>query len=846
MAIGLEGKFRFVPLAVLLLLSVMSSVNAVITATPNPNKFTNLTLDVSQITIANTVLSGSAFQYTGNWLWTPPASSNLAAANTIMATIPTSNNAMTLTIAPSSSNSMQFTFNGVSYYANTIGTNTIYGSWSFKGFVNDLNGNTLSLSLNSIGVNAVPTVTITPSNIVLDSGQSETYTATVSGGTGSFALRFANGTAGVWTTTNSYPINIDGDRCSSYNGNVYCVGGYDGAAMANVFFAKVLGGGGLGSWIATNTYPLNITTSACFVGGSNLYCVGGSAGSSYVNSNGVYYAPIFGGGGVGSWTASNTYPVNLTDHTCASYNGFVYCVGGQTGACGGCGVVANVYYANILSAGGVGTWTTTNAYPVANYRNSCNAWAGYLYCVAGSEGLDVNYAKIFSGGGVGSWTATNSYPGVSFNYYISCSAYNAYLYCFGGYNGTFLNNVYYSPILSGGGVGTWTVANSFPLSSFSVTSCPASNGTFDCVGGYVSGVGPSTNVYYMGAAFKANTISSPGGSGTFSFVPVQGTRKFILSSTDIGATAPFVFNSVSNTIVTDPTLASIGFTASNSPAPPSTYQVLSATISGGTAPYTYNYQISNSVGLVANALYTGNSVTSNTFTFQTNSVWGSGTLTANLIVKDNATTHASVTNTLTFLLQNNMLTATITGNPSFAQYWQNVVIQFNGLQTINNQSVWSLYVNGKLFGTTNSLLNWSEQNQPGNYNLVFENPGNTNYTNYTTATTLSVAGVGSGGSVPPPTPPPTSSSTTIPTTTSTTPTTLPATSVVVSSITVSTTALTTLTTSTTTANTITSVVTTVHTTTIQQQSLTDTLVDSIISVLNWLLQPLGIRIPDAG
>lgn len=90
------------------------------------------------------------------------------------------------------------------------------------------------------------------------------------------------------------------------------------------------------------------------------------------------------------------------------------------------------------------------------------------------------------------------------------------------------------------------------------------------------------------------------------------------------------------------------WTASNNPAG-GAFQVLTATTDGatGTAPYTYNFQVYNSVGLV----FTNTVTTSATSTFNAfvqNSAWGSGTFTANVKITDSASTPATITNTLTY------------------------------------------------------------------------------------------------------------------------------------------------------------------------------------------------------
>ncbi len=118
------------------------------------------------------------------------------------------------------------------------------------------------------------------------------------------------------------------------------------------------------------------------------------------------------------------------------------------------------------------------------------------------------------------------------------------------------------------------------------------------------------------------------------------------------------------------------------------------------------------------------------------------------------------------------LKVTISGNPGSAGFYSAVNITFTGTPTIGNQSAWSLYVNGALFGKTDSVMHWTEQGSPGTYSFLFKNPGNSNYTNLTAGTTLNVQSINSGGTggtavLPPTTSAPKTSTTTISTTSST-------------------------------------------------------------------------------
>ena len=98
----------------------------------------------------------------------------------------------------------------------------------------------------------------------------------------------------------------------------------------------------------------------------------------------------------------------------------------------------------------------------------------------------------------------------------------------------------------------------------------------------------------------------------------------------------------------NPSLVFTSFTDSSSQVSAGQQQTVTATVSGGTSPYTYNFLVYNSVGLVANVLYSGVFQTSNSFAFTQQALWGSGPITVNVIVTDSASTPESVKSTLVY------------------------------------------------------------------------------------------------------------------------------------------------------------------------------------------------------
>ena len=73
-----------------------------------------------------------------------------------------------------------------------------------------------------------------------------------------------------------------------------------------------------------------------------VYEIGGYTGA-YVTT--VDYAPILSSGALGSWTAGTSLPEAMDQATSVEYGGFVYEIGGYNGS----SVVSTVYYSSQLT-----------------------------------------------------------------------------------------------------------------------------------------------------------------------------------------------------------------------------------------------------------------------------------------------------------------------------------------------------------------------------------------------------------------------------------------------------------------------------------------------------------------
>ncbi len=296
----------------------------------------------------------------------------------------------------------------------------------------------------------------------------------------------------LWLSTTTYPypgqFNMS---CVDSSGYVYCVGGANGPSD-QVFYAAV-SSSGIGTWSATSSYPLRVGSTSCDASSGYVYCVGGETDSTNgIGTRDVYFATLFSNG-VGTWTASTSYPYANFGQSCFVSAGYIYCVGGT-----GASPNKDVYYASASSAG-VGAWTKTGSYPAGISGGDCvTDFFGtfittyYVYCIGG--GSDATYfAQVGSrqgfsySPGISAWASTTGYPvGVSG---ASCFVENHYVYCVGGQSSPPHTAVYFAP-LSPSGIAAWSATSSYPVAILT-TSCVADSGYAYCVQGNLT-----TEVYY--------------------------------------------------------------------------------------------------------------------------------------------------------------------------------------------------------------------------------------------------------------------------------------------------------------------------------------------------------------
>jgi len=269
---------------------------------------------------------------------------------------------------------------------------------------------------------------------------------------------------------------------------------------------------GIGLWTSGSPFPAgNVEVGASGANDGILYYVGGQLQPSGHYTNAVYFASILSNGSIGKWTMSaRPYPgaKGIWALQCPPYNGFVYCIGGNKVPGG---TTNAVYYATVSTAG-LGSWKSTTSYPLSIRFDSCVPYNGYMYCIGGSPNAnsatkDVYYAQILTQGGLGKWTSTTSYPITT---WAHCVADFGYLFCLSDYNGNAITNLTYYAQLSSAGVGAWKSGPNYPITKEKM-QCVLSNNSIFCIGGG-NGIGGKDGNQGVDNVFTAALSTSGFGS----------------------------------------------------------------------------------------------------------------------------------------------------------------------------------------------------------------------------------------------------------------------------------------------------------------------------------------------
>ena len=158
---------------------------------------------------------------------------------------------------------------------------------------------------------------------------------------------------------------------------------------------------------------------------------------------------------------------------------------------------SNVFTSSLdTTAGTLSSWAAQTALPAAVQSHSMASWNGYVYSLGGKNSTGnlatVNYAQV-QNGQITTWTATTPLPVASGLSY--CIAVNGYMVVAGGTNAAFSPSyatTYYAVINGNGSLGPWLNGPPLTTGIFNLNSNTFSNTYGALIPGYASGLNFTT------------------------------------------------------------------------------------------------------------------------------------------------------------------------------------------------------------------------------------------------------------------------------------------------------------------------------------------------------------------
>lgn len=342
------------------------------------------------------------------------------------------------------------------------------------------------LSVNAKGLQSIQgAFSIDPSVVVTSSSDFQT-------GNDEFNINFNNpdqisrnglsggALSGTWSSVNSLPAALDQAGTVVSNGYIYVIGGYNGTVnLKTVYYAQIQTNGTIGAWASALDLPQTVTRMGAASYNGYVYSVGGYNGTATIPN--VYVAKSGSAGVLTAWSSLTSLPNMTQSLMVTAYKGYLYAINGNSGSAG----YTAVYYAAINSDGTIGSWLTTSSTPVTNSNASAVAYNDYIYYVGGYNGsavvATVAYVHVNVDGSLGAWGTTTSLPTVLES--VSIGIYDGYIYEMAGDAGSAGNaNVRYAQINSDGTLGSWNATTSLPV-AHTFTSSVMYNGYFYKIGG---------------------------------------------------------------------------------------------------------------------------------------------------------------------------------------------------------------------------------------------------------------------------------------------------------------------------------------------------------------------------
>ena len=248
--------------------------------------------------------------------------------------------------------------------------------------------------------------------------------------------------------------------------------------------------GDLGNWMTTAALLQSMTAHGGASYNGYLYSIGGVPPTNEVEMA----HPDPQTGMISAWMTGRALPEQKAGIAVAAFNGYLYVAGGSS-SMRNANVSPDVLYAPLASDGTIGTWTYGQTMPTARRGSTATAANGYLYVIGGGFGgscctNNVWYSQLGANGAPGAWGQATLPDNVL---RASAVTNNGYLYVVAGTSGlNARNRVLYAQIGANGAPGTWTTVTG-PWSARRDAAAVAAGGYLYVMGGTTDSNHPATS-----------------------------------------------------------------------------------------------------------------------------------------------------------------------------------------------------------------------------------------------------------------------------------------------------------------------------------------------------------------
>lgn len=254
------------------------------------------------------------------------------------------------------------------------------------------------------------TTTVSGLFMILSGG----YTGSAAAGTVATVQSLGGGFIGNPTLQPSLPQPAWYHLMCATTDSVFVAGGTDGINFFKTTWSASWDSntGTIGAWTAQASLPNNIVQGSMASWNDFVYVIGGNADGTAANSySAVYYANA-ANGQVQSWTSTTPLPIGLQLMFAAAINGWLVVCGGQNSS----GTAqSKTYYAKINDNGSLDAWNTGPNMPTACYAFAAQwnfAWTEDAICICsgiltggGSATSQFQSLAVMANSVAGSWWA---------------------------------------------------------------------------------------------------------------------------------------------------------------------------------------------------------------------------------------------------------------------------------------------------------------------------------------------------------------------------------------------------------------------------------------------------------